>query len=175
RRGVPDLRLSFATDQRDHAAAPSFLVAMAPHHRRIDALRTAPPAQRRQINAMRVEPCALAGDVPVKPLLDVTGPAAFPASAAPAPAAWWFQQPRRGPAMAVGRVSQHATVASHRRQRGSEAAAIVAKPELMWLSRTAVPVAAPSRARRMRHDRPRAVIGACIALLGPQLDVRQSR
>ena len=112
-----------------------------------------------------VEPCRFSGRVAVGALFDVAGPTAKPVGHDPTAGAGWGEESEGGPRMAVGGVFQHATPATDGGQGGDEAPVVVAKdaPRLMWM-RSAEPIRAPTGARRMGDDGPRALIEAGVAV-----------
>src|ERR1700733_1244328 len=82
-RRFPDLGLQLAADHRAHTDAARLLIAVPFQRNRMQALLASSPAQPRQLDAVRVEPCGLIRPMAVKSLLNAARPAAAEASRMP--------------------------------------------------------------------------------------------
>jgi len=89
----------------------------------------------------------------------------------PASRAGRFCQAEVSPGMGSFRVLEYAAERAHRLQRRGEAAVVVALLSTHASTRTAVPIAPPALARRVRHDRVRPRVIPRVALPVPGVDV----
>src|SRR6185437_489824 len=104
-------------------------------------------------------------------LLNAARPAAVKVGGHPPAGARRHVELKSAPGVAALGMLQHPAEFAHGRQRGSEAAAVVAQLEPRECLWRAAPIAAPALARRMRDDRMRTIVEPGIALSVPRVYV----
>ena len=134
-----------------------------------------PPPKGRWIYSMKIQPCRLAGRMPVMPLLDATSPAAVEVCTNPPAGAGRGIQAESPPCMRAFRMLHDSAPPTNRRERRCETSAVVSQT-LARISarnprRSAEPVPPPSCARRMRHHRIRTSVPARIPCLVPRINI----
>ena len=133
--------------------------------------RRSSPGQGGQVDTGCVKPGRLARPVAKPSLLDAARPSTLPIGDHPSAVTWRQVELERSPGMASLGVLENAAPFSHRRQRCSKAAVVVAQLEPRPGAGASAPITAPAFAGRMGDDRIRPFVEARVARLGPQINI----